>query len=118
MSLDANTAIRNLNRNRLSSVMIVEILKEFARETPAELPRFVAELKKDALVQVIHILNWYPQTDFGWSIIPQSREDLLRPDLNAREKRDLESCLFGEDRPCVEQLRTLVQDRITELRIM
>lgn len=74
--------IEMVRREMLSTMMLTHTLLQFATHNRSEVGSLVSVVTPRELECVYDMLQMYPFTEVGWSILPDSRKAFLKPGLN------------------------------------
>lgn len=109
MQSTADNLVKLFERGTLSGAMLAKQLVDFSPHDPSIPGQVIAAIEPKELFRILEALYTYPVSDFGWSILPLTREIYSRPDLSSQELGDLGSIHFQEDRRHVESLRAVIE---------
>ena len=96
--MDIDKFINHVERGLVGASHLFFCLLEFARISQDDAIKLIETLDQEKLVTVWEFLTLYPETEFGWSILPSKRSEFTHRDLNDQELFDLGNSKFQEDK--------------------
>jgi hypothetical protein len=101
--------IKLIANDLLSLLQLTKWLVEYAATNRTQLARILSTLKPNTVQQVWEcLMEVYPISEFGWSVLPLTRNAFSSCNIGSQDQADLGKMLYQEDRPHVEYLRDVL----------
>ena len=78
--------------------------------------RLIVAMNDKTYCEVYRELETYPLSEYGWSILPVTRRQFVRPDLSKEESIDISRMRSQDDRAGIEYLRALIPHGVNRMK--